>query len=78
MSGGTAFFSPVQTFRERMRKCSGFSIPSSKCNVSKMLALLVTVKFEMKESLCTCACMYVTVSRARAHTLYSATPVLTI
>ena len=28
MSGGTAFFSLVQTFRQRMRKCSGSSIPS--------------------------------------------------
>ena len=27
-SGGTAFFSPVQTFRHRMRKCSGPPIPS--------------------------------------------------
>ena len=28
MSGGTAFFSLVQTFRPRMRKCSGSPIPS--------------------------------------------------
>ena len=28
MSGGTAFFSRVQTFRPRMRKCSGSPIPS--------------------------------------------------
>ena len=27
-SGGTAFFSLVQTFRHRMRKCSGSPIPS--------------------------------------------------
>ena len=27
VSGGTAFFSLVQTFRQRMRKCSGSSIP---------------------------------------------------
>ena len=26
VSGGTAFFSLVQTFRQRMRKCSGSSI----------------------------------------------------
>ena len=27
-SGGTAFFSLVQTFRQLMRKCSGFPIPT--------------------------------------------------
>ena len=28
MSGGTAFFSLAQTLRQRMRKCSGSSIPT--------------------------------------------------
>ena len=42
---------------------------SSKCNVSKILALVVILKFEMKQSLRMHACMYVTFSRARAYTL---------
>ena len=32
---------------------------SCKCNVSKILALVVILKFEMKYSLCMLACMYV-------------------
>ena len=55
-----------------------FSILSCKCNVSKILALVVVLKFEMKKSLCKHACIYVNFSRARAHTLKSATSVLTI
>ena len=49
---------------------------SCKCNVWKILALVIILKFEMKESLH--LCVYVTFSRARAYTLYCATTVLTI
>ena len=44
-----------------------------KFNDSKILALVVTLKLEKVY-----ACTYVTFSRARAYTLYSATTVLTI
>ena len=37
-SGGTAFFSHVQTFRQRMHKCSGSPLPSLP-NKIKMLVL---------------------------------------
>ena len=47
-----------------------------KCNVWKILVLVITLKFEIKENLH--LCVSVTFSRARARTLYCATPVLTI
>ena len=45
MSGGTAFFSLVQTFRQRMRKRSGSSIPSLPKKINMLVFLICFVFF---------------------------------
>ena len=45
MSGGTAFFSLVQTFRQRMRKCSGSPIPFVEKGFSPYMKNTLFVEF---------------------------------